>query len=46
MSKGFEGGQKEPVITNEPQLTSFTGVGEVEKVRLTGTGKNQCIAVS
>ena len=45
MSK-FEAIQRDSGITTEPQLTSFTGVGDVEKIRFTGLGRDHCITVS
>lgn len=44
MSK-LEGIQKDSGNTTEPQLTSFTGVHDVERVTLTGAGRDQCVNV-
>ncbi|XP_060564409.1 regulator of G-protein signaling 9-binding protein B-like isoform X2 [Ruditapes philippinarum] len=45
MSTKFETGQRAPASSNEPQLTAFTGVGDVDRVEITGAGRDECAKI-
>ncbi|XP_045216735.1 regulator of G-protein signaling 9-binding protein B-like isoform X2 [Mercenaria mercenaria] len=45
MSTKFETGQRVPESSNEPQLTAFTGVGDVDRIEISGASRDECAKI-
>lgn len=45
MSTKFETRQKAPDTSNEPQLTAFTGVEDVDRIQISGGSRDECVKI-